>query len=355
MARPAASFISLIVLLFLLLNSYGCYRKSNTIRQRAFYYWKSDESNLQDSEVSYLYRLHSNRLYVKFFEVDHDPVLGLIPVAKTSLHIGYNYSDTLLKNAEIIPTIFVRNEALKSANSLVLDTLASNIIFLVDKYHRQVRPNGAYHELQIDCDWTASTKSQYFHLLQALKSRLHEKKLSCTLRLYPYKYSSKMGIPPVDRAMLMCYNLINPLTQEKKNSILDASELKSYLTRTSDYPVPLDVALPIYSWMQVYQYNRPAGILYRNNTQLLSIMKPVKPLWYEVMQDTVIDHLYLRRGDLIKYERGLEQISEALNLVKSHVTFDDRATLSFFHLDAQIIQNLPYEKLDSLYNYAAHR
>ena len=67
-------------------------------------------------------------------------------------------------------------------------------------------------EIQIDCDWTKSTKDKYFYLLKKIKE-LSKKEISCTLRLYPYKYPEIMGVPPVDKAMLMCYNLIKPLSK----------------------------------------------------------------------------------------------------------------------------------------------
>ncbi|MBK7469002.1 MAG: hypothetical protein IPJ43_20660 [Saprospiraceae bacterium] len=53
-----------------------------------------------------------------------------------------------------------------------------------------------------------------------LKS-ISDKEISATLRLYPYKYTDNMGVPPVDKVMLMCYNLLNPLENLKQNSILD--------------------------------------------------------------------------------------------------------------------------------------
>ncbi|MEM0544143.1 hypothetical protein WFZ85_16275, partial [Flavobacterium sp. j3] len=93
------------------------------------------------------------------------------------------------------------------------------------------------------------------YFLKKLKE-ISKKEISCTLRLYPYKYPDKMGVPPVDKVMIMCYNLINPLENENKNSILDLAELESYLISVPKYHKHIVIAFPIYSWMQVYLNKR---------------------------------------------------------------------------------------------------
>lgn len=47
----------------------------------------------------------------------------------------------------------------------------------------------------------------------------------------------------------MCYSTSSPLEKSDKNSILDVSTLRSYLSKIEDYPVKkIEVALPVYSW-----------------------------------------------------------------------------------------------------------
>ena len=117
-----------------------------------------------------------------------------------------------------------------------------------------------FNEIQIDCDWTKYSKEKYFYLLKKIKE-LSDKKLSCTLRLYPYKYPDIMGVPPVDKATLMCYNLIKPLSQQNKNSILDIEELKKYLNEKKSSPLHLDIVLPTFYWTQLYQNNQFVQLL----------------------------------------------------------------------------------------------
>jgi hypothetical protein len=247
--------------------------------------------------------------------------------------------------------VYLRNVVFLKSSKEDLDVLADNVNFLINKYcNEKFREGLMMNELQIDCDWTLKTKDNYFYFLKKLKA-IWGKQISCTLRLYPYKYPNKMGVPPVDKAILMCYNLINPLENPDKNSILDLSELKGYLSVREKYPMHLDIALPVYSWAQVYHNERFSEVLYTNSKILKSILKQEKPLWYSVMQDTVIKNTYLRVGDKIKYEEiSAEKIKGAIELLKKNIDFDKNTTIALFHLDEEQLNNFSNEELSSFFS-----
>jgi hypothetical protein len=345
------AFSSVVLLLFTACS------QEKTVVNRGFYFWKNNQYQLTEDDELQLKSLRTEKLYVKFFEVAPDAVFGAIPTAKTTLRF-YNYQsieDTALKSVmdslEIIPTVFVRNETLKNTRKGEIDSLADNIVFLIDKYYDErfeYQPE-SYSEIQIDCDWTPSTKDNYFLLLKAIK-RYSKKTLSCTLRLYPYKYSSVMGIPPVDKATLMCYNLINPLAFENKNSILENEELEAYLAGVKKYPIHLDIVLPVFSWIHVYQNKQFVGIIDRTDEELKEVTKKIRPMWYEVTQDFPVDELYLKQGDLLKYEEvSPETIRKTIALLKKHIQFDDATTISLFHLDGAHLTRQNHEDLLSFY------
>lgn len=352
---PLKHPVLLMVLLCLVFTS--C-RHYTTQVIPAFYYWKNNSYDLHDSERSYVIRNGVKKLYVKLFEVAPDPLLKNIPVAKISLSIS-NW-DTVARTTERIPVVFVRNDVLLKITEHELDTLAGNIVSLVGKYAARISVGTSkdmtypdrqlLKELQIDCDWTARTKDNYFYLLKAIKKRI-KADISCTLRLYPYKYPEKMGIPPVDKVMLMCYNLISPVGNDHKNSILDNGELKAYLQAKKRYPLHLDIALPLYSWMQYYKHNRLAGIIYHDHQRIQKSLKKTDPLWFEVTSDVVIDDYYLRPGDRIKYEViTANQLRESIEIIKDKVPLDKTTTIAFFHLDANQLQQYSHATLDSFYN-----
>ncbi|MGX7668631.1 hypothetical protein [Flavobacterium pedocola] len=324
--------------------------KSDKVEQveRAFYYWKSD-GNLSDNLKLKLVQNQVKKVYVKYFEVDYSEAMGNFPYDKNQIS---EYQASGFEEVKIVPCVYIKNEIFQYNKEKDLDKLADNIVFLVDKYNRNAEKYLKFeNEIQIDCDWTKSTKEKYFYLLEKIKE-LSKKNISCTLRLYPYKYPDQMGIPPVDKVTLMCYNLIKPLSNQGKNSILDLDELKSYLNERRDYPKHLDVALPVFGWTQLYQNNHFSGLLNMSSNELKSFTKLQKPLWYEVTRDTVINYdNYIRVGDQIKCEEvSAKTLEEAIGIIKKNVALDKTATISLFHLEENAFKNYSDEEISRFYD-----
>jgi len=329
---------------------YGCCEKEPAA-SRGMYYWKNTASELTIQEEATLSKLKVKKLYIKFFEVSGSDGSKPVPDAKTTLRFDAAQK-AKLSATEIVPVVFVRNEVLKKTTLAAIHELAGNIVFLVKKYYGerfQLNGQSLLSELQIDCDWTPSTKDNYFLLLREIKKQ-SSLELSCTLRLYPYKYPKEMGIPPVDRATLMCYNLIHPLDFEDRNSILETSELEKYLRGVAAYPLELDVVLPVFSWMHIYRSRQFSGMLSRNAGELEGSIKKIRPMWYEVTRETSVDGRFLKPGDLLKFEEVTPaEIHKAIKLLKKNIRFGTNSTLSLYHLDKNMLQNNSYENLESFY------
>jgi len=319
------------IILLVIISFFGCNIEKQTKVEPAFYYWKNKPEKLHPKEIEIVQALEIHKLYVKLFEVEKEIDFGIRPFAKTNL----KHLPKAIDNIEIIPTIFIKNEVLFNSTKLDLQELVPNLIHLTEKYYSKISPQSekSFTELQIDCDWTAKTKDNYFFLLKKLKEK-SGKQISCTLRLYPYKYPKIMGVPPVDKATLMCYNLTNSLKNEHKNSIQDNNELEKYLRSTNKYPVHLDIALPIYSWTLLFQNKTFKKVISIEDLALKQYAKQVSPLWWEVQESHTVDNLYLRPGDQLKVERVTkEKTEETIALLKKYITFDEFTTLTFFHLD----------------------
>ena len=88
-----------------------------------------------------------------------------------------------------------------------------------------------FKELQIDCDWTESTRDKYFHLLSTLRNELERNKqiISATIRLHQVKYAAITGIPPVHRGMLMYYNM-GKINATDNNSVYDKKIAEKYIS-----------------------------------------------------------------------------------------------------------------------------
>lgn len=340
---------NIFILALLCSALFSCTQNKVEHVERAFYYWKSHEwRNSTSIERNILDSTEVKKVYVKFFEVEKNSVMGNIPISKTNFRM-YNMPDSLT----IVPTVYLHNNVFSKTDKAALDALADNVNFLIGKYTSEyfgsARPMIEY---QMDCDWTPSTKDNYFYFLKKIKE-LSKMRISCTLRLYPYKYPDKMGVPPVDSAMLMCYNLINPMENKDKNSILDLKELESYLGNY-DYPLHLDIALPLYSWVHVYQNNQFSQVLYTDVKELKKALKPYdsgkRNMWYELVKDTVVNDVYLRTGDKVKIEElGADYINKAIAIIKKKVPLDNNITVSFFHLDDTQLSTYTNEEIDSFY------
>ncbi len=312
--------------------------------QSAFYYWKNSTQNLSDQEKGALSTHQTKRLYVKFFEIEPHAEFEAIPVTKLRL-----VPKSLPTHLEIIPTVFIRNEVFKTIEKEFIDSLAIKTQALIQKYYKDRFADLAFKEIQIDCDWTEGTKAAYFQFLQSFKKQSHQS-ISVTLRLYPYKFSDKMGVPPVDRAMLMCYNLLSPLKAKDKSSILDIETLNAYLHPKRKYPLDLDIALPIFSWMQFYHYDQFQGLIYPEDAGIKSILFPTAPFWYKVKKDTSIGDLYLRAGDKVKYEEVLyDDLKTAIALIKKNVSLKGKTTIALFHLDDKNLNTYATQDLSNLY------
>ncbi len=312
--------------------------------QNSYYYSNEGKNPLLENDIQ--------TLYVKYFEIGYNDARGNYPFSKTPLR----KSSILLEgsNIKIIPTIFIKNDIFQYNTTKSLDKLADNIVFLVDKYNQEKFANCA-NEIQIDCDWTKSTQQKYFYLLKKIKE-LSNKTISCTLRLYPFAYPKDMGVPPVDKASLMCYNLIKPLSDKDKNSILDLDELKKYLKNNKKYPLHLDVALPVFYWAHWYQNNKFVGLADLTEEEVKGFSKvvddPKKSMWYEVSKDTVINYeTYLRRGDLLKCENVEAQtLIKAAKLLRKHIEFDDKMTVSLFDVQEKQFNKYTHEEISTIYS-----
>jgi hypothetical protein len=310
----------------------------------SFYYWKTVYKN-NPTEAAYLAHLHVKKLYVRIMDVGFDEMGETVPISPVT------FANKLPGDIQIVPVVFIVNDILKQADGRSLRALADHIVNFVNAKVQQSGKNG-YHELQIDCDWTASTRENYFQLLDFIKRSSAAKfdTLSATLRLYQLKNQTNCGIPPVAKAMLMCYNMGNLRKYGGQNSILDINELKKYLgNNISQYPMPVDVALPLFKWAVAFR-----------NRQYIGISKSIKfaqlndknqfifigNLLYRAKTD--LPEYGLLKGDEVRWEEV--PVADLQNTAGCIATLlkTNNLNLIFFHLDQETIAPYTYEDLEKI-------
>jgi hypothetical protein len=250
-------------------------------------------------------------------------------------------------SAEIVPTVFITNECLQQLDSSAVPELAQKITTTISTINQNNAIENA-GEVQLDCDWSASTREKYFNLLKEIKKQLQGIQLSATIRLYQVKYKESAGIPPVDKGMLMCYNMGNLKSINSKNSIIETAELEKYIGQLPDYPLPLDVAFPVFDWKVWFRDGKYYGITEEFPTELLSSSVFIKTgNNYQVLKDTLLAGYELKKNDLLRWETSnAKTVQAAANMISSRLK-NTQTTVALYHLDSVILKKYSLYELES--------
>lgn len=323
-----------IYYIFVYLSLFSCSKERN--HPIDFYYWRSN-FQVNESEKKVVQDLKVENIYIRFFDVDKTDIQPK-PIGTIK-----NFNASVL-NVNYIPTVFITNRTFQSLSSEEVKKLAANVNKLINEiaFASELK---SFSEIQIDCDWTKSTKANYFLFLEELK-KISDKKLSATLRLHQVKYKDKEGVPPLNKMVLMCYATENPTEVEEKNSILDVEIAKNYLQNLEQYPFQLDVALPIYSWAIVTNHLGKVKLINSFSKDDLKD-KPVIDKGngiYEVTEDFFLEKFYLSKGFKIKVETISEDVlKETTSFLDSKLKNDYR--IIYYHLDEKFTQNYNLKNL----------
>jgi hypothetical protein len=333
------------LLSFLTTGLFSCNEKAEVNNvERAFYYWKS-VVKLTDFELKRLDSLNVQTIYLKFFDVDWEPSSRqAIPVAKMQVQ-----DKRLLQQYNIIPTVFITNECIQQIDSLQSIALAGKINGLIKDLCtvNQINP---IKEIQIDCDWTASTAKKYFALLKTIR-RLSQTNLSATIRLHQIKFFSKTGVPPVNRGLLMCYNMGNLKNPATKNSIIETAELKKYTANLSNYPLQLDIAFPLFEWKVLFRDNIYKGLIENLQDDIFTpAFSSKKNDRIEILKDTLLAGYDLKKGDALRTEESdVSTILDAAKEINQHLK-NTHQRVSLYHLDSVTLKKYSTHDLESIYN-----
>ncbi|MCW1963325.1 hypothetical protein [Chryseobacterium viscerum] len=315
-----------ILFLFLLFLVVSCSRKED--HPYTFYYWKTN-LKLDREEKKTLDQATVPYLYTRFFDVDKVN-RKFQPVAAITKDKSFQ------TDKQIVPTVFITNQ-------IFLGISAEEIRFLAESVHLLIQKKSKEHhlktnnEIQIDCDWTAGTRNDYFKFLKELK-KVSGKEVTCTLRLHQVKDKKQTGIPPVEKVYLMCYSTSSPLENSDKNSILDVNILKSYLSKMEDYPIKkIEVALPIYSWGIVTNHlgkHKLINALSKRDLENPNFKK-ISDHEIQILKDGFYFGSYLNKGFKIKVEEiSEEQLEEVIAFLQKKIP---HFNIIYYQLDSKFV------------------
>lgn len=312
----------------------------------AYYHWQTVLA-LSETEKRHLDSLHSSKLYIKFFDIDiSQGSTEPFPIARLQLD-----SNSFIPNI-IIPTVFITNRSLLNLDATQVKQLAQRLHRLIGEL---AQPLGTISipEVQIDCDWSQQTKDNYFLLLKTLREQhlSSDQKLSATIRLHQLKYPDQTGIPPVDRGMLMFYNMGEVTQWQEHNSILNLETAAQYIGPASPYSIPLDLALPLFRWGVLFREGKMIKLINELGAEQLqdtTRFSPIDNSRFQVIKSTYLDGYYLYHGDQIRLEASkLSDLQEAVEMLNSY--FPRKSfTLAYYHLDMPVVKRFSHTALSDL-------
>jgi hypothetical protein len=311
----------------------------------AFYYWKTT-LQFDTADAGLADQMRSQHFYLRYFDVDWSAgYTSAVPTGVLEIRSTRGWD-----KKTVTPTVYITNRTFTQIKDKDILVLASKVARKIAQINEDLESsifNYSYYdrfperltweersdivdslkrdwskkivEIQIDCDWTLSTRDKYFTFLKSLQESAPDFAITSTLRLHQYRDRKTMGIPPVKKVMLMCYNTGDPKNRSESNAILDAEVVKQYL-KGKKYPLEMELALPQFNWGAWYRAGVFQGLLRDlspGTPGMETYLQKEQDNQYRVKQDTVIRQDYLREGDLIRMDGSTpEQMQETLKLLQ---------------------------------------
>lgn len=271
----------------------------------AFYFWRTTFS-LTETEQQYLKDLDVKKLYIRYFDVglQNNEAVPVAPVVFNQKPTGYN----------VVPVVYIKNEVFLQNDSA--DSLAVKVYNYIQQINKSA--DVSVNEIQFDCDWSLKSKQNYFQFIDQFK-KLHPN-LSTTIRLHQIKYPKKTGIPSVKTGVLMYYNM-GVINAGDDNSIYSQKTAKNYINSLQNYNLPLNIALPVFSWGVHVRSNQVTNLLggLRVNDLTGDQFEKISENRFKVLKDVVFKGRYLAKDDEIKIEAiSANQLKEMIHDIKKN-------------------------------------
>jgi len=313
---------------------------------RAFYFWRTTFA-LTPAEHAAVSALHVERIYVRMFDLAwSEDDKTAVPLGPVTLGAGAK-----VPAVDIVPVVYIKADVFKHVTKAQLPMLARKV--WADVQGRAVALGFRPRELQLDCDWTDSTREGFFGLVRELKTA-SALPLSSTIRLHQVKYRERTGVPPVERGTLMFYNMGTFSADPEARMIFDADSAAKYLARLDDYPLPLDVALPIWSWTVHLRDGLVVGLMQSTDPAELPALEFLAPdgaEQYVATRSAFLHGTFLREGDILKIEvTGPAETKAAAAMLASHLRADGAArTITLFDLSERNLTRHGTDQLDQVF------
>ena len=309
----------------------------------AVYFWKT-VCDLDSAEYKFLKDNDVKRAYIRFFDVvpDNSPMAVEEIIPNATLQIKNS-----IPVDEIVPTIYITQDALNRMKGKC-DTWANKILTRVDamcSYNRLPKPT----EIQLDCDWTESSRNVFFDLCKEVKEMFCRRDstflVSATIRLHQLSQEA----PPVDYGVLMLYNIGSFRSVSETNSIISKESIEPYLKNLSAYPLHLDIAYPTYSWQLLFRNNKFVGLIRNELPDNSDDLCMIDKTHIKVLNDMRIGNLNIKKDDIIRIETSdFNTIKSVKDMVEKSLGETSHSNV-IYHLDSINLSNYTEDEIKAIY------
>ena len=283
----------------------------------SIYYWKST-FKIDSADQEFLNRHKIDRIYLRMFDIVSEYYRP--DSIKSVPHATTIFNSPIPENIEIVPVTYITVEGLRNMHGY--ETQYAKLITSRIKAICNHNNCGKIKELQLDCDWTSTTKDIYESLCLHIKEYLSNDSitLSITVRLHQLNETP----PSCDKGVLMLYNTGALKNFDTENSILDIDDVEPYLKKyNGTYPIPIDFAYPTFGWGVKFINGEFQGIVSENAT-------------------TEADNEKIRR------ERPkFKEIIKVKGLVEKHIG-KPATTNILYHLDQTQLENYTENEINKI-------
>lgn len=311
--------------------------------QPAFYYW-NDQWELSRPSLHYLDTLGNEQIYLRFFDVEWDAKRNRALPIRT-----VNLSGNIPIGLEIVPVVYLSENVLEEINGEQVNQLAG----LIHERILRICDTLPLKTVQIDCNWRPETQKVYFEFLNHLGNKLGLRGPALNCAIYPHHITGKdsLGVPPVDRGMFMLFDIDDLAMISAQNTICSEELLRPAVLATSEYPLSLDISLPIFNWGLVVRNQEPIALmrhLHLSQLEDRERFEVVNAYFYKVLADTYLDGVFLYANDLIRVEAlSPDELKATLKPLAPYLR-RDTLQVGFYHFDLNVLNEYPVPEIEDL-------
>lgn len=256
--KRQSGLCTLLLASLLIVMLAGCRREEHTAQpRRSVYCWQTIFAPNDSTVAAFIRHQRITHIYLRYFDV---VMTNGTPMPNASVNVVVR----MPKGVTVTPVVYITNDCMKAIGQDHTEAtdLANKILRRVGQMTSTLQL-GPVSELQIDCDWTISTRRSYFDFLSVLRDLAHEQHLqmSTTIRFHQLT----QPVPPADRGVLMAYNTGDVRDISNRYPILNIANVKPYLRHLATYRLPLSTAYPIFSWRVLFRGGHFVGILHSDD------------------------------------------------------------------------------------------